>query len=109
MKTFQRYIETEKLALNTYIPVDKYVKNRPKKYETHLLEYNKNVFNKLNAGKGHSDVTMLLRPDMHEDKVNQRMNIYRVLFDTSANIKIPEEILRKNHNKVTKIIQDRFI
>ena len=109
MNTVQRYIETEKLVLNTYVPIDKYVKNRRKKYETHLLEYNKNMFHKLNAGKGHSDFTMLLRLDMHEDKVNQRINNYRVVFDTSANIKIPEEILRKNHHKVTKIIQNRFI
>ena len=31
MNTVQRYIETEKLALNTYIPIDRYVKNRPEK------------------------------------------------------------------------------
>ena len=109
MNTVQRYIETEKLALNTYIPIDRYVKNRPKKYETHLLEYNKNMFHKLNASKPRSDAKMLLRPDIHEDEVNQKINNYRIHSDSLANIKIPEDILRKNHNKVTKIIQNRFI
>ena len=80
-----------------------------RKMETHLLEYNKNMFHKLNAGKGRSDFTMLLRPDMHEDEVNQKTNNYRVLSDSLANVQIPEDILRKNHNKVTKIIQNRFI
>ena len=109
MNTVQRYIESEKLALNTYIPIDKYVKNRPKKYETHLLEYYKNMFHKLNAGKGRSDAKILLRADMHEDEVNQKINNYRVLSDSLANVQIPEDILRKNQNKVTKIIQNRFI
>jgi len=39
MNTVERYIQTEKLALKTTIPIDRYVKDRPAKIETYKLEY----------------------------------------------------------------------
>ena len=48
--------------------------------KTHILEYNKNMFHKLNAGKGRSDAKMFLRPDIHEDEVNQKNKIIIEFF-----------------------------
>ena len=42
MNTVERYIQTEKLALKTYVPIDRYVKDRPQIKETHKVYFKEN-------------------------------------------------------------------
>ena len=97
MNTVQRYIEAEKLALNTYIPIDRYVKARPDKIETHRLDYTQDKFHEINARKARSDFKTYIRPDMHPDEENPQINNYRNLSDDTANVRVPDvELFLKN-------------
>ena len=104
-----RYIATEKLSLKTTIPIDRYVKNRPEKIETHKLDYTKDRFHAINARKPRTDAKIYIRPDLHYDECSQKINNYRELSDTMANIKIPDNELKENWVKLKKIIENRFI
>ena len=108
MNTVERYIQTEKLALKTNIPIDSYVKNRPGKIETHQ-EYFKQKFHHDNSKKAHSDDKKFLRADMDYEEINQKINNYRNLSDSLANVKLTSEEIKKIYPTVRKIIQNRFI
>jgi hypothetical protein len=104
-----RFIASEKLSLQTTIPIDRYVKARPEKYETHKLDYTKDKFHSLNTRKPLTDAKIYIRPDLHYDECDQKINNFRSLSDTNANIKIPDNQLKENWVKLKKIIQNRFI
>ena len=108
MNTVERYIQTEKLALKTYIPINRYAKDRPQIIETHQV-YFKEKFHHDNSRKPHSDNKKFLRPDMHEDEINQQINNYRPLSDDLANVKLSQEELKRIYPTVRKVIQNRFI
>jgi len=104
-----RFIASEKLSLQTTIPIDRYVKNRPEKFETHKLEYGKEKFHSINTRKPHTNAKIYIRPDLHYDECDQKINNYRSLSDDTANIKIPDNQLKENWSKLKKIIENRFI
>ena len=109
MNPIQRYIETEKLSLKTTIPIDRYVKNRPEKIETHSIGiYTNDKFSHTNSRKHHTDNKKFLRPDMDYDEINQKINNYRPLSDELANVKIPDADIKKIYPTIRKVIQNRF-
>ena len=109
MNTVQRYIESEKHALNTYIPIDRYVKARPDKIENHCLDYTKHKFHEINARKARSDFKTYIRPDMHLDEENQLINNHRSLSDDTANVRVPDIELKNIYPKIKKMIEQRFM
>jgi hypothetical protein len=91
------------------LPIDRYVKNRPIKIETHKLDYTKDKFHSTNARKPLSYAKIYIRPDLHYDECNQKINNYRSLSNDTANIKFNDIELNKNWVKLKKIIENRFI
>jgi hypothetical protein len=104
-----RFIASEKLSLQTILPIDRYVKARPEKFETHKLEYDKKMFHSINTRKPRSDAKIYIRPDLHDDECEQKINNYRELSNDTANINIPNNELKENWVKLKKIIENRFI
>jgi len=104
-----RYIQSEKTALNGYVPIDRYFKNKAVKIETHLTWNAKNTFHELNAHKPRSDYKVFIRPDLDEEAVNQRLDNYRELSDDLANVKITKKEMASINPGLRKIIQNRFI
>lgn len=109
MNPVQRYIQTEQLSLDTSIPIDGYVKARPGKIETHRLEYTKEKFHHDNSRKPHLDNKKFLRPKMHEDEINQKLNNQRELSVDLANVKVSPKQIKKIYPSIRKAIQNRFI
>ena len=104
-----RFIASEKLSLQTTLPIDRYVKARPENIDTHKLDYTKDKFHSINTRKPRSDAKIYIRPDLHYDECEQKINNYRSLSDDTANIKIPDNQLKENWGKLKKIMQNRFI
>jgi hypothetical protein len=104
-----RFIASEKLSLQTTLPIDRYVKARPEKIETHKLEYGKDKFHSINTRKPRSDAKIYIRPDLHYDECEQKINNYRELSNDTANINIPNNELKENWVKLKKIMENRFI
>ena len=96
----QRSIQLDKIALNTNIPIDRYVKARPLKIETHRLDYSKDKFHEINAHKPRSDFQTFIRPDMHLDEENQLISNFRSLSDDTANVRVPDIDLKKMYPKI---------
>ena len=110
MNAVQRYIQSEQLSLKTTIPIDGYVKARPEKIETHKNGlYTNEKFHHDNSRKPHSDNKKFLRPDMHDDEINQKINNYRFLSDDLANVKVTPNDMKKIYPTIRKTIEQRLI